>query len=232
MLNISKHRLELIQILLAIYKNPLLSQALGFKGGTAAYLFYDLPRFSTYLDFNLLNEGVGFDKQLTNLLSAHYQVRNQRAKRNTWFWLISYGKGETQVKIEVSTRKFPNTYETRNFYGATIRVMTVGDMIAHKLVSIQDRKKPANRDLFDAHYFLGSPWALSINYDMIKTRTGFDPQDFYASLLEHLQKVNNRKILEGMGELLTQRQKDWVKAKLLIELKGLVKLQTDIHASK
>lgn len=36
----------------SIHKNIML-QILGFKGGTAAYIFYDLNRFSTDLDFDL-----------------------------------------------------------------------------------------------------------------------------------------------------------------------------------
>lgn len=227
MLNISRHRLELAQILLSIYKDSLLSSSLGFKGGTAAYFFYKLPRFSVDLDFDLLNEGRGLEKRLTALINNNYQIKDQSAKRNTWFWLISYRKGETQIKIEISTRKFPNTYERRNFYGATVQVITIGDMIAHKLVSIQDRKKPANRDLFDAHYFLSSPWASRINYNLIKLRTDLNPKEFYQSLLTHLNKVSDKKILGGMGELLSKSQKDWVKEKLLPELKGLVKLQIE-----
>lgn len=227
MLNISKHKVELTQILLSIYKDSLLAQALGFKGGTAAFLFYDLPRFSTDLDFDLLKKSEDLDERLTSLLKVHYEIRDRRIKRNTLFWLISYEKRTTQIKIEISTRKFPNTYETRNFYGTSVRVITLGDMIAHKLVAVQDRKKPANRDLFDAYYFLSSPQISQVNFDLIKLRTGFEPKLFYKSLLSHLEKVDNRRILQGMGEVLTKSQKDWVKAKLLNELKMFVKLQLD-----
>ena len=232
MLNISRHRIELAQILLSIYKDSLLAGALGFKGGTAAYLFYHLPRFSTDLDFDLLSKREGLDERLTNLLGTRYQVRDHSVKRNTWFWLISYEKEAVQIKIEISTRKFPNTYESRNFYGATIRVITIGDMIAHKLVSVQDRKKPANRDIFDAHYFLSSPWATRINFDLIELRTGLNPKEFYRLLLAHLEKVSNKTILEGMGEVLSQSQKDWAKTLLLTELKELVRLQIDSFPSK
>jgi predicted nucleotidyltransferase component of viral defense system len=50
----NKHKMYLIQILTDIYSDRELSVALGFKGGTAAMLFYGLPRFSVDLDFNLL----------------------------------------------------------------------------------------------------------------------------------------------------------------------------------
>jgi len=53
MIDIQTHRLFMIKILKDIYSNFELSSLLGFKGGTALYLFYELPRFSVDLDFNL-----------------------------------------------------------------------------------------------------------------------------------------------------------------------------------
>ena len=44
------------QVLEGIYRDISLAGSLGFKGGTAAMLFYDLPRFSVDLDFDLLVE--------------------------------------------------------------------------------------------------------------------------------------------------------------------------------
>lgn len=54
MFNKDKHTLIMTQILKDIYSDVTISSLLGFKGGTAAYLFYDLPRFSVDLDFDLL----------------------------------------------------------------------------------------------------------------------------------------------------------------------------------
>jgi len=55
-LDIATHNNLLVQILKDIYSDTDISPFLGFKGGTAAYLFYDLPRFSVDLDFDLLDE--------------------------------------------------------------------------------------------------------------------------------------------------------------------------------
>ena len=55
-LNISTHKTILFQILKDIYSDTLISPFLGFKGGTAALLFYKLGRFSVDLDFDLLGE--------------------------------------------------------------------------------------------------------------------------------------------------------------------------------
>jgi predicted nucleotidyltransferase component of viral defense system len=55
MVDINKHKFFLFQILKDIYEDRELAVVLGFKGGTALMFFYDLPRFSVDLDFNLLN---------------------------------------------------------------------------------------------------------------------------------------------------------------------------------
>jgi predicted nucleotidyltransferase component of viral defense system len=55
MIDNNKHRYFLVQILKDIYSDRELANLLGFKGGTALMFFYDLPRFSVDLDFNLLD---------------------------------------------------------------------------------------------------------------------------------------------------------------------------------
>ncbi|MFZ8803249.1 MAG: nucleotidyl transferase AbiEii/AbiGii toxin family protein [Candidatus Calescibacterium sp.] len=54
--DISKHRNVLLMILKDIYSDATISPSLGFKGETALHLFYNLPRFSIDLDFDLLDE--------------------------------------------------------------------------------------------------------------------------------------------------------------------------------
>ena len=56
-LEITTHRNVLIYILKDLYTDMELGPLLGFKGGTAAYLFYKLNRFSVDLDFDLLDAG-------------------------------------------------------------------------------------------------------------------------------------------------------------------------------
>jgi predicted nucleotidyltransferase component of viral defense system len=51
----AKHKSILIKILKDIYSHPTIGPILGFKGGTAANLFYNLDRFSVDLDFDLLD---------------------------------------------------------------------------------------------------------------------------------------------------------------------------------
>lgn len=223
-LDIAKHKAHLMNILLDVYKNSALSPALGFKGGTAAMLFYKLPRFSVDLDFDLITKSDNFVDQMTKLLSSKYEIRDHSSKFHTLFWIVSYGIGLAKIKIEISTRDNPfNHYRLMPFYGVTVRTLDIGDMIAHKLAAVMERPSLANRDLFDIHYFLGSPYSTDINYDIIKFRTGKAPRKFYQSLLDFVSDVNPKTMLTGLGEVLTQPQKDWAKAKLIVELEGLIK---------
>jgi predicted nucleotidyltransferase component of viral defense system len=235
-LDTTVHKINLTNILIDIFKNSSLGPMLGFKGGTAALLFYNLPRFSVDLDFDLIvnlkkdsSELKEFIEKMTSLLSAKFEIKDQSAKYNTLFWLVSYGAGLTKIKVEISTRNNPhNHYNLIPFYGTTIRVIDLKDMIAHKLVTVTERGSLANRDLFDIHYFLSLPEASQINYQIIKYRTGKDPKEFYLSLLKFLDKINSKNILAGLGEVLTDSQKNWVREKLIIETKGLVQRQIDL----
>lgn len=223
-LDITKHKTHLTNILLDIYKNSTLSPVLGFKGGTAAMLFYHLPRFSLDLDFDLLIQTDGVGDQMTKLLSAKYEIKDNSTKFSTLFWVVSYGSGLAHIKVEISTRNNPyNHYSLLPFYGVTIKTMDIRDMIAHKLVASMERISIANRDLFDIHYFLSTPYAADINYDIVRHRTGKEPKDFYMSLLKFVSNRDSKRILVGLGEVLTESQKDWVKVKLIEELEGLIK---------
>lgn len=235
-LNIKEHKTNLTNILIDIYKDATLGPVLGFKGGTAAKLFYDLPRFSLDLDFDLradYKEGSeeleSFVSNMTNLLSKKYTIKDQSVKYNTLFWLVSYGEGLANIKVEVSTRDTTlSHYSLKPFYGVSVKVMEVGDMIAHKMVALMERNIMANRDLFDIHYFLSTSFANEINYEIIKDRTGKDPIDFYKDLYNFVDNLNPSTILNGLGEVLDQSQKDWMKAKLKKELLGLIKRQIEV----
>jgi len=89
MLNIAKHRLVMGSIIRDIYNDVSISSLLGFKGGTCAYFFYGLPRFSVDLDFDLLikdkeNEVFIFEK-IKNILKKYGDIKDSFIKSNTIF---------------------------------------------------------------------------------------------------------------------------------------------------
>ena len=238
MLDSQKHKVHLSNILSSLYKNSQVSTNLGFKGGTACYFFYELPRFSVDLDFDLIIPSLILKsakdmliKNITAILDKNYDVIDSSTKYNTLFWLVSYEKGQRNIKIEISVRDFPNTYEVRNFYGTSVNVLQIGDIIAHKLVAIQDRKITANRDIFDGHFFLGSKYATAINNEIIEFRTGLKIYDFYKSLDKFINNYKPKSALDGLGELLDERQKNWIRSgKMILEFKGLIQRQIEVFS--
>lgn len=227
-LEIATHRNVLLHILKDIYTDTKLGPLLGFKGGTAAYLFYNLGRFSVDLDFDLLDaeqEDQIFEK-LKNILKGYGSLVEAQKKRFSLFYLLSYNN-KTQnaynIKVEVNRRNFGSKYEVKSYLGVPMKVMVQEDMVAHKLVAMFERIGKTNRDIFDVWFFLKNNW--SINEKIIENRTGLSMQQFWQKCIDMLGGISNRGILSGMGELLDSKQKLWVKEKLRDETIFLLKLK-------
>ncbi len=215
MLNNSVHKSILVQILKDIYSDGEIAPYLGFKGGTAVYLFYELDRFSVDLDFDLLRE----DKQdlvfthIENIIKKYGNIKDARQKRYSLFFLLSYESIAHNIKVEINLRKFDSRYELKNYLGISMLVMKPEDMFAHKLVAMKERLGKANRDIYDVHFLLKKQW--SINESIIDLRTELSLNDFIDQCIQGLQKLSNRNILSGIGELLNSEQKAQVKMHLL-----------------
>jgi predicted nucleotidyltransferase component of viral defense system len=221
------HRSVLLQTLHNLYVDPLAAPWLGFKGGTCLHFLHHLPRFSTDLDFSLLADASPLQpKHLRSLLEKTLIISDEKEKANTWFWLGSYPGARWNVKIEISKRIFPDTFETLDLYGLTLRAMDLPSILAHKLCAITDRKALANRDLFDAHFLLSQHSA--INDVILMTRTGLETAEYLTRLLTFIPKnVSRRGMLDGLGELLEEEQKQWVRAHLLEEVLFLLRARID-----
>jgi predicted nucleotidyltransferase component of viral defense system len=216
MLSRQKHEQILKNILRDIYTNSSLQARLAFKGGTCLYLFYGLDRFSVDLDFNVIAKDFD-DKLITDILNSYLQLTDQFQKHFTWLWFGSYEKRMQGVKVEISKRDFPDTYVNKNFYGITVPTLSPECMFAHKLCAITDRKKMQNRDLYDAHFMFIKDFP--INEEIIKIRTGKTLKEYFLYLIDFIEKnVNKNTILEGLGELLSDSQKDRVKETLLRDI--------------
>ncbi len=229
MLDKNKHEMVFKNILKEIYSDRLLAPILGFKGGTACYLFYGLPRFSTDLDFNLLDlskQNEVFEK-IKSILAKYGEVLRADKKRNTLFFLARYQKEKQAVKVEISLRGDEDHYELKNLLGISVLTMVKKDIFAHKLVAVMERVATANRDLFDINYFLVKMW--DINEKIIEKRTGKSLKQHLKELIKFVdKKVATKNILDGLGEVLTEKQKDSTKAilkrDLLFNLKSRLSL--------
>ncbi len=226
MLDIAIHRSILVKILKDLFTDMAISPYLGFKGGTAALLFYDLPRFSVDLDFDLLDDlkqELVFEK--VNAILAKYGAVKSRDKRYSLFFLLSYEDkqdGAQNIKVEINKRKFGSRYEIKHYLGIPMRVMIQEDIVANKLVAMYERNAQTNRDIFDVRFFLHNNWP--VNDKIITQRTSMDYASFLNEALKVLDQVNNRTILSGIGELLDQKQKAWVKTHLKDDTMFLLKL--------
>lgn len=217
MLNIPKHRLILIKILRDIYSDFTLSSILGLKGGTALYFFYDLPRFSVDLDFNLieLSKKEHVFQKLKEILMQYGTIKDQYLKRNTIFFLMSYEMPDRNVKVEISLLQYPNEYEIKQYLGLSVLVMKKEYMFAHKLVALTERKGIANRDIFDIWFFLKEGWSL--REEIIELRTGIPAKEHIKECIVLIESVKQKGLLQGLGEVLDKKLKAWVKNNLISE---------------
>jgi len=229
-IDIAKHKNILVKILKDIYTDSSLGPILGFKGGTATNLFYSLNRFSVDLDFDLLDESKEdyVFEEIRKILEKYGEIKEARKKRFNLFYLLSYNEKELNaqnIKVEINRRNFGSQYELKNYLGITMKVMTKDDMFAHKLVAAYERLGKTNRDLFDVWFFLKNDWP--INKDIIKKRTSMNFDEFLKNFIQSAEKLSERGILAGMGELLDDKTKNWAKTHLKEDLVFLLKLKLE-----
>jgi predicted nucleotidyltransferase component of viral defense system len=226
-LDISVHKSILLQILKDIYSDADISPYLGFKGGTAAYIFHDLKRFSVDLDFDLLDESkedqVFF--KVEQIVKNYGKIKEARKKRFNLFFLISYEEKAQNIKIEINRRMFDSRYEIKTYLGISMLVMTKEDMFAHKLMAMHERMGKSNRDIFDVWFFSKNHWP--INKKIVEERSKMSFVELLDKCITQLEKTASRNILDGIGELLSEKQKNWAKANLVSDTVFLLKLMRE-----
>ena len=209
------------QILKDIYTDVSISPLLGFKGGTCAYFFYNLTRFSIDLDFDLLviteeNQKLVFEK-VVDILGKYGQIKDQYMKRFTIFALLSYGDNDHNVKVEINIRKLVENikdhYEMKEYLGISMFVAKKDYLFASKLSALTLRTEMAMRDIYDIHYFAKSNW--DINAEVIRERTGKTIKEYLADCVAFIEKVKDSQILQGLGELVdSEKEKAWIRTHL------------------
>jgi predicted nucleotidyltransferase component of viral defense system len=209
------------QILKDIYTDVTVSSLLGLKGGTCAYFFYGLPRFSVDLDFDLLivneeNQKMVFEK-IVSILSKYGQVKNQYIKRFTVFALLSYGDDDHNIKVEINVRKLVENiqehYEVKEYLGISMFVAKKDYLFASKLLALTLRNETAMRDIYDVHYFAKGNW--DINVEVIKEGIGKTTKEYLAECIAFIEKVKDNQMLRGLGELVNgEKEKAWIRTHL------------------
>ena len=219
----NKHKLYMAQILSLIFKDKELCNALAFKGGTSMMFFHNLNRFSTDLDFNLLvpqKLDMVYDK-VRSILTRFGTIDDEAKKIYGPVLVVNYGKGERMLKVEISTRQYPDHYEMLSLAGTFIRVMTMPDMFAHKLCAMEERLSP--RDIYDVWFFLQNH--TEINEEIVRLRTGKSVSEYSALCAEHVKESSPKLLMQGLGEVLNDaKSKNFVKNKLIAETASALEL--------
>lgn len=218
------------QILKDIYTDISLAPFLGFKGGTCAYFFYGLTRFSVDLDFDLLanldKEGLeNILKKILNIIQNYGDIKESYVKKYTIFALLSYGDKDHNIKIEISRREFPfaikQYYELKEYLGISMLAAKQHSLFANKLVALKARKKMAMRDIYDIYFFAKHNWDIS--EEIVKARTGKLVKEYLPDCISFIQEIKDNQLLQGIGEQLEEKEKMWVKKNLKKETIFLLK---------
>lgn len=219
----NKHKFYMAQILSLIFKDKDLCNVLAFKGGTSLMFFHNLNRFSTDLDFNLLDPDkfdLAYDK-VRAILTRFGTIDAEAKKLYGPVLVLNYGKGERMLKVEISVRQYPNHYEMRSLAGTDIRVMVMSDMFAHKLCAMGERLSP--RDIYDVWFFLQNH--TEINEEIVRIRTAKSVSEYTAWCAERVKEASPKLLMQGLGEVLNDaKSKTFVKNKLIAETSSALEL--------
>jgi predicted nucleotidyltransferase component of viral defense system len=217
------------QILRDIYSNPAIAPILGFKGGTCAYFFYDLPRFSVDLDFDLfdLEKKNHVADEIKVILEKYGKLTDFAVKEKTILFELSYEADQRRLKIEISTKNLltdlPNGwYEMKEYFGISMFVASKEYMFSCKLVALTNRSKFTMRDVYDVWYFAKSGWPISS--EIIKIYADKNLPEHLADCKKWILSLKQNQLLIGIGDLLDEKSKNWVKKSLIAETVSLLEI--------
>jgi predicted nucleotidyltransferase component of viral defense system len=219
----NKHKMYLVQILKDVYSDRELSVKLGFKGGTAAMLFYGLPRFSVDLDFNLLdkNSAETVYQKVKKIVLKYGKIHDGAQKFFGDLLALDYESGERNLKIDISHRIENDEYVVKNLLGINVKVMEISDMFSHKLVALLGRKEFAERDMFDCWYFMKEK--TPVNQQIIENLTQKPLSEYLQNCIDKMEDLPKRSLLYGLGELVTGDMKPFVRNRMRQEMVFLLK---------
>ena len=157
------------------------------------------------------------------IVKDYGDLKESYKKRFTLFCLLSYDDKSRNVKVEINRRQFGSRYEIKTYLGVSMQVMLLEDMFAHKLMAMSERIDDTSRDIYDVWYFLQARYP--VNKTIVEKRSGISFDELVCKCIGQLEKMDNRRILDGLGELLTPNQKDWARARLREETIALLTLR-------
>lgn len=145
------------KFLYELYKK---TNKLIFKGGTALYKIYGLPRFSEDLDFSVLGE---FDEGVIEEVTSKIgEIKTMKKLKDSLQIKIGF-KGILTVyntlRIDINFKNVVFNYEVKNYISPyidinpfSLRILNLKEILAEKIHSIFAREKA--RDLYDLFFLL------------------------------------------------------------------------------
>ncbi len=169
MLNNEMHEKHMKSILFEVFSSEI-SNFLAFKGGTLAYLIYNLDRFSTDIDLDILDikkEDI-IIKKMQEILVKLGDIKNETLGKTLHRWTFRYDDISMNIKVELNKRIWENnSYEMQKINKTNILCMTKDAIFTNKLVALSERFY--NRDLYDVYFFFKKEFP--INHQLITERT-------------------------------------------------------------
>ncbi|MEK7550881.1 MAG: nucleotidyl transferase AbiEii/AbiGii toxin family protein [Patescibacteria group bacterium] len=230
------HKIQLQRLLVAVVDNPVLSQTLYFKGGTAATMLGFLDRFSVDLDFDL-KEGSDVSKvrKEFNKIFQNLDYKVEKGGDKSLFFTLKY-QAKDGLRNTIKISAFDGAVKN-NDYGLVkigeidrlVTCQTIETMFANKLVTVIDRynrhKEVAGRDIYDIHYF--SSQGYGFKEEIIKERTGLQSKEYIKKLIDFIEeKVTDKIITEDLNTLLPlpkfNKIRKVLKQETLMFLRGLI----------
>lgn len=99
--------------------------------------------------------------------------------------------------------------------------MTAPYMFSHKLCALLDRTSLTNRDIFDCWFLMNKK--IPVKKSVIETRMKMPLSDYLLQCINALESMSNKGILNGLGELMDEDMKKFVRLKLRMETITLLK---------
>ena len=222
MFDVAIHENYMKRILHWIFGNKI-GDFLWFKWWTLSYFCYNLDRFSTDIDIDIID--LDNEKEVVEvvreILHELWDVKNETMGKTLHRRIFRYDEKSMNIKVELNKRvRRSNTYDIQNIDWMKIRCMSPDSIFANKLVALYERFK--NRDLYDINFFLKNKFPL--NELVIVERTWKHSKDLIKELIELLPvHYNKNNVLADLWEVLTDEQKIRMKNKALNETIDLLK---------
>jgi len=132
---------------------------------------------------------------------------------------MSYGEEDRNIKIEISTRELPEiekNYELKEYLGISMLAAKKEYLFAGKLAALTLRGETAMRDIYDIYYFAKNGWEF--NEEIVEFYVGKKIKEHLKDCIALVKKIKDSEILQGLGELVEEGKKDWIRRHLRREV--------------